>query len=916
MREDVVRRPRLTDLIKRGLQGRLTLIAAPAGSGKSTLVSEWREPAENQSHRFAWLSLDDADNDPTRFFTYFATALDDIQPGTGELTASMFGTSNVGVAPDETLTALINKIAEIDDDFVLGLDDYHVITNKQIHEMMTTFVEHMPPQMHLLITSRHDPPIPLARLRARGELTEIRATDLQFDGDEAATMLAAAEELELPAAVLANLTERTEGWAAGLHLFALSVRGLNLSATELERRVESFSGGQNFVFDYLATEIFEQCDDTLREFLVKTSLLDHLSGPLCDHVTGTVNGDQMLSDLAEQNLFLVPLDDERRWYRYHHLFQDFLRSRAIEPGANIAHDVHQRAAAWLEENGLAAEAIDQARAADDHENVARLLVTNFEQFESAGQYASISKWAKSLPDEMVRQRPRLAVIQATTSAATENNNESLRRLTAWADDAVKSIEKSGGLDTSNDVNGTIVGPAGLDALKGELLTLKLAHSARDLSPEEVTSMAAQALELLPPSEHRVRGMIHLLELGYQMDLGEMKAAAAILDRRTDEAGSVSDVSQTDFLLVSRGQVSVATGRLDDGRRAFEEVLTTLQNANANADWGMSIPCTWLAEISLEQGDLARATEHAAKALSSLIKSPMRRYVLFGHTASALVHMAAGDRVAAVQQLEEAEEYARGARKFRFRSFLSSVKLKVYCEIGDLEVAADIVRERELSPETAVDYENEEEMTAYARYRILRSEYGDAARVLSTVIPCARDAERVQHEIHALALHAIANELLGERALALEALGRATMLGEPGRFNRTFTAEGPVMAGLLTALVDAIRRSRGPAETGSALYLVFLLSEMGAQPETAPAPATETPSVTLGGSVNASLPEPLSDREIEVLSLIASGASNQQIAEQLVVSLSTVKTHINRTYRKLDARSRTQAVAMARQLGIV
>ena len=282
----------------------------------------------------------------------------------------------------------------------------------------------------------------------------------------------------------------------------------------------------------------------------------------------------------------------------------------------------------------------------------------------------------------------------------------------------------------------------------------------------------------------------------------------------------------------------------------------------------------------------------------------------------MVHAAVGDNDAAIGHLEEAQAYARGARNFRFWPLLSAVKLNVYCEIGDLESAADIVRERELSQETAVEFQNEEEMTAYARYLVLRGEYGDAAQVLSTVIPLARDGGRVQHEIHALALNAMARELLGERALAMESLGRATSLGEPGRFNRTFTAEGPVMSALLTAPADAVRRGRGPAESGSSPYLVFLMSEMGTTPETVALPATGVQPDTLGSSVNASLIEPLSDREIEVLSLIASGASNQQIAEQLVVSLSTVKTHINRTYRKLDARSRTQAVALARQMGIV
>ena len=916
VRAEIVRRPRLTDLIDRGLEGPLTLISAPAGTGKSTLVGEWRESDAGRNRQFAWLSLDPADSDPVRFFTYFAAALDGIRPGTGDAAASLFRASNIGVQRSEILTALINEIAEIKDDFVLGLDDYHAITDEHVHEMMATFVEHMPSQMHLLIATRHDPPLPLARLRARGGLTEIRGPELQFDVEEAVSLLAATEELDLPKSVVTDLTERTEGWAAGLHLFALSVRGRKMSAAELKQRVGSFSGSQKFVFDYLAGEIFGLCDEPTRDFLVKTSLLERMTGPLCDQVTGTANGVETLSRLADQNLFLVPLDDERRWYRYHHLFQDFLRSRAGHLTPQDADEVWRRAAAWFEDNGMAAEAIEQARAAGDHETVARLLAANFEEFQRIGHYASISRWSASLPDEMVQKRPRMALIHALSALATEDNNEAVRRLTSWAENAIKVIEDGGGFDPSDDVDGTVVGFEGLEALKGELLALKLVHSIRKLSREEVTRIACQALELLPTDKHRVRGMIHLLVAGIQMELGDMKSALPILERGADEARRAESPGLLAGVLAYRGQVSVAMGRLEDGRRSFEDALSVGRSASAEANWLMCGPHTWIAEVLLERADLAGATDHAAKALASLSRSPMRRYVLYGHTTAAQVFMAAGDTGAAIEQLEEAQEFARGASNFRFSSFLSSVKLKIYCGTGDLEAAADVVRERDLSPDVAVDYKNEEEMTAYARYLVARGDCGDAEQVLSRVVPIVRDGGRVQHEIHALALRALAYELSGERALALESLGRATMLGQPGRFNRTFTGEGPVMAGLLEALADAMQRGRGPAESGSPSYLENLLREMGAVPDAASLSATEIKTVTPRDAALASLPEPLSEREIEVLRLIASGASNQQIAEQLVVSMSTIKTHINRTYRKLDARSRTQAVAVARQLGIV
>jgi len=770
--------------------------------------------------------------------------------------------------------------------------------------------------MHLLIATRHDPPIPLARLRARGDLTEIRGADLQFDVDETAAMLAATDELDLPETVLADLTEHTEGWAAGLHLFILSVRDRNMSAAELEERVASFTGGQTFVFDYLAGEIFGGCDEPTREFLLKTSLLERMTGPLCNSVTGTSNGEETLSRLAEQNLFLVPLDDERRWYRYHHLFQDFLRSRAVEPGAEVKLDVHRRAAAWFEEGGMAAEAIEQALAAGDHETVARLLAANFEEFQRIGHYTSISRWSASLPEEMVKQRPRMALIHALSALATEDNNQVARRLATWAEDAINLIEDGRGFDPSDDIDGTVVGSEGLDSLKGEMLALKLVLYVRYHSPEEVTEIVGRALELLPPDKHRIRGMIQMIDAMILMDLGDMKSALPILERVADEARGAENSSLLAAVLESRGQVSVAMGRLEDARRCFEDALSFGRSASAEANWMMCGPHSRLAEIFLERADLAGATDHAAKALASLGKSPMRRYVLYGHTAAAQVFMAAGDTKAAIEQLEEAQAFARGARNFRFSPFLSSIRLNVYCFAGDFEAVAEVVRERDLSPQVAVDLKNEGEMTAYARYLIARGDYDDAAHVLSGVLSIVRESGHVQHEVHALTLQALARELLGERALALESLGRATMLGEPGRFNRTFTGEGPVIAGLLEALVDAVRRVRAPAEAGSLSYLTYLLREMGIGPETASANTGESQEDATRAAALGLLPEPLSARELEVLALIASGASNQQIAEHLVVSMSTVKSHINRTYRKLDARSRTQAVARGRQLGIL
>ena len=754
--------------------------------------------------------------------------------------------------------------------------------------------------MHLIIVGRADPPLPLSRLRGRGELAELRAADLRFSPDEAAAFLNEVMGLDLSATDVAALETRAEGWIAGLQLAALSMQGRE----DVPGFITAFAGDDRYIVDYLVEEVLQRQPEHVRSFLLQTSVLDRLTGPLCDAVTGREDGIVMLEALERGNLFVVPLDAKRHWYRYHHLFADVLRAHSMEEQPDRAPTLHRRAAAWFEERGMAAEAIEQARAAGDHETVARLLSANFKEFQRIGQYTSISSWSASLPEEMVQKRPRLALIHAAGALVTGDNLQAVRRLTSWAEDAISVIEDGGGLGPSDDVDGTVVGYDGLEALKGEVLALKLVHSARKLPPEEVAGIVDQALELLPPG-HRVRGMLHLIDAGAQMDLGDMKSALPNVERVVDEARRAQNPSLLASVLAHSGQVYVAMGRLGDGRRSFEEALLVGQNASAEANWVMCAPHSWLAEVLLEHADLAGATDHVAKALELAIKAPMRSPVLYARTTAAQVLLAAGETKAAMGQLEEAQVFRQGVSVFRFSSFLSSVELKFYCRTGNLEAATDVARDREPSPDLAVDRNNEQEMTAYARYLIASGEHGDAAQVLSRVLPIVRGGGRTQHEIHALVLQALAHELLGERAPALESLGRATMLGEPGRFNRTFTGESPVITGLVEALADAVRRGRGPKEAGSQSYLTYLLQETGVRPETATAQ-----------SAAGELAEPLTGREIQILGLIAGGMRNQEIADHLFISLSTVKRHIANGYGKLGASHRTEAIARANELNLL
>lgn len=905
-RHGQVSRPRLVERLDQGTARKLTLVSAPAGFGKSTLLAEWLAADPAGGRPAAWVSLDESDNDPARFWTYVVTALRRIRPQVGE--GALAALRSPQPPPIESiLTTVINEISAIDDDVTLILDDLHAIESRPVHGAIAFLLDHLPPRMHLVVASRSDPPLPLTRLRARGELTELRAADLRFTPDEAAAFLDQVMGLTLSADDVSALEARTEGWIAGLQLAALSMRG----RADVSGFIASFAGDDRYIVDFLVEEVLHRQPERVRSFLLQTSILDRLSAPLCDAVTGRDDGAEMLGALERRNLFVVPLDDKRRWLRFHHLFAEVIRAHATEEHPDRIPDLRRRAAAWFEGQGMAAEAIEQARAAGDHERVARLLVANVDALERTGQYVSIARWAASLPETMVRARPRLALIYASVAMGTEPNLATARRLTSWAEDAIARIEAGGGgHDPLRDVDGTIVGPEGLDALKGEVLAQTLLHSARHRPPEDVAEMVERALALLPPGKHRVGGMLHLVRAGIQMDRSDPEAALATLDDSADEARRTLNHPLLISLLEHRGQVSVAMGRLDDGRRAFEEAIAARRPGSAEGDWVLCGARARLAEVLLEQGDLAGAAEQVATALAPAGPFPMRSPILYLRGIAAQVLLTAGDPSGAIEQLDEAQAFARGVRTFRFASFLASVQLKIHCPMGNLDAAAAVVRERGLSPDASVDDANVDEMTAYARYLLAGGDHGDAARVLSRVLSVVRGSGRVRDEIHALALLALADESPGDRPRALESLGRATMLGESGRFRRTFVGEGPVLSGLVTALTDACRHGGGPAEAGSPRYLAELAGAAGLNPRTPPAePAAAKPAAV-------AIAEPLTAREVEVLRLIAAGLRNEEIANRLFISLSTVKRHIANAYGKLGATHRIEAVTRANELHLL
>jgi len=893
-----IARPRLLARLDRGAQAKLTLVSAPAGFGKTALLAEWLASDNERARSVAWLSLDRGDSQTSSFWTYFMNALQQVRPTVGSATLALLPSSQA-LGVEQLLGGLVNELAAQPDKFTVVLEDYHLVESRAVHEGIAFLLDHLPPHIHLIITSRADPSLPLARLRAGGELIEVRASDLRFTIDEATAFLNGEMELALSSEDVARLDRRAEGWIAGLQLAALSMRGRE-DAGEF---IAEFTGDDRYIVDYLVEEVLERQPPHLRRFLLQTSILERLNGSLCDAVTASKDGVATLEHLERSNLFVVPLDDRRQWYRYHHLFADVLRAHLLqEEGAELP-ALHHRASRWFEQHDMPVRAIDHASAADDHEGVARMLVASFDELSRSGLFASMLSWLSSLPPEMVRERPRLAFICARCAIASQNTNEMARKCTGWAEDAIRRIKEEGGLDESADVGETFVGPDGIGILEGEVLTLKLMHSSRHLAEDERAKLAIEALELLPPgSREHLRRMLQVIT-AHRDASSASRTDEDDLDEAVEEARRSENLVHLATNLTKRGEAGQLTGRLVEAERDFGEALRIVPGVSTEMAWLACKPHASLAEILLERDDLVGARDHAARSVEIADVSPMRSYVLHAWAAASQVFLAAGDHEAARTQLQRAEAFVRGSRDDRFTSFLSATQLAFFCESGDVEAAAAVALDRGLTVNTAVSRDNDLEMTAFASFLLTRDEAAAADDVLERVVAVARGAGHVAQEIRALAIRALTREALGDRARALDSLALATKLGEPGGFVRTFTVEG--MAELLRTLIDVVG-DRGGVPAGSLPYLRTLVGEpMGRTFDAVPS-ERRAPAIR----------ERLTPREQEIIGLVAAGMRNQEIAEHLVLSVATVKRHIANVYDKLDVTHRTEAVARAKALDLL
>ncbi|MDP9244725.1 MAG: LuxR C-terminal-related transcriptional regulator [Chloroflexota bacterium] len=891
-RRGVVPRSRLTEQLDLGAGSRLTLISAPAGFGKTTLLADWLAAAPAHQRSVAWLSLDPGDNEPKSFWSYVMAALQTAAPGVGQRTRLLLDAPETSL--EVVLTALLNELGAVPEDSLLVLDDYHLIDAPEIQEQVAFLLDHLPPQVHVIVATRADPALPLARLRARGELLEIRAADLRFTAEEAAAYLNGSMGLDLTVRDVEALEGRTEGWIAALQLAALSLKG----RSDVAEFIAGFAGDDRYIVDYLVEEVLRRQPERARRFLLETSILGRLTGPLCDAVTGRDGGKATLRELDRANLFLVPLDDQRRWYRYHHLFADVLQARLVDEQPGRVSELHGRASEWYEQNGQPSEAIRHALLAEDFERAADLVELAIPEMRRGRQEARLRRWLEALPRELFPSRPVLSVgyVGALMSTGEFGGIEALLR------DAERWLHMPGEVAERPGVPATrmiVRDVPELRRLPGAIAMYRAALAQVHGDVEDMKVYARRALELVGEDDHLGRGAAAaLLGLAYWAD-GDLDAASrSYADGMAslEQAGHLADVVGG---VITLADIRIAQGRLDDAMRLYDRALQVSSSGGGPALRGAADVHVGLSDLFRERNDLEAASRHLLASRELGDENGMPRNPYRWRVAAARLRQAHGDLDGAVELLGEAERLYVGDFAPDVRP-VAAVKARILVAQGKLSEASGWARERGLTAGEELQYIHEFEHATLARLLLAqgtrdgRETIGAAIDLAERLLAAAQGGGRNGGAIDILVVQALAHHAIGDPAAALTSLERAVEQAEPEGYVRIFVDEGLPM----TALLKLAAKQRTASTYVRGLLAAAVTAHTGTKLDQQP------------------LIEPLSERELEVLRLLGSELDGPEIARELTVSLNTVRTHTKSIYAKLGVNSRRAAVRRAAELHLL
>ena len=874
IRSNQIARTRLSELIDRGLDRAILLVSAPAGYGKSTLVSNWLKEKNIPS---AWLSLDAGDNDPVRFLQYLVAALAPFAPSVEAEAPGML--QGIQPAQFETIiNLLVNELASFPEPFVLVLDDLHLIQTEAVLIILSYLLEHLPPQMHLALLTRTDPLLPLARLRARDRLTDIRADQLRFTHDEVAAFLNNMMGLMLSSDDLSAIEKRTEGWIAGLQLAALSMQ----SSKDIHGFVSAFTGSHHYIMDYLVEEVLKSLPEKLGDFLLKTSILDIMCTPLCESVLDVrsenpVDGQAMLESLERMNLFVIPLDDERRWYRYHHLFADVIKKRLEQHYPDSLPKLHQRASRWFEQNGLVPEAIRHSLTGGDMDRAIQLIEQNGPLLLMSGELNALSGWIKAV-EARSQAHPWVLIIKAWLSILTGQPE--------LAEEEFQPAEK---LISSREPDTEI------KLMQGAIATGRSYRSFMQGDTNHTADFARQAVKNLPDVDlisRSIRGIaIALLGEASVMN-GELEEAR----QACMEAKQIGQVSGNIHVVIivncALGRIFTEQGLLHQAAEMYAEALQIATRPDGRKLVVAGEPYTELSQVSYEWNDLENAMEQVDGCLALCRQGGQETFQAKGSIMLAHLERIHGNTKTAVENMNIAERLIKEHHfAFKYTVWVKYALVHLWIAQGNLEKASQIVQESGITTHDEIPYLREPEFLALLHLLLAQGEYDASLALSKRLLQKAETSKRMGRVIEVLVLQALIFQGRKQIDQALAVLKKALSLAKPEGYVRTFVDEGEPMVRLL----HLARSQQIEME-----YVTALLSVC----EKSADPTQPTPKI---------LTEPLTAREVEVLKLIEAGHSNQEIAEKLVISFTTVKRHISNIYTKLDVKSRTQAIAIGKEL---